>query len=282
MSDYAELYMLNGIEVSSQEISDQLFSSAIFYGTGCFETMRFQRDQLLRYQDHINRLHRGLDFLELPGNLYPGREFLYQKISQLIDVKGLKGDQAKIRVQCSLLEQNGYRSDPNVQLLTHIRISKYSPGFHPVRLFTAKTRVIPSDCRPTDLKLSNMLHYRAAYREAVNQNYDDALMLSIDGDIAETSMANIFWAIGNKVYTPAIDCSILPGIMRGATIDSIKRSEKMNVEEGLFKPDTLFSADLVWLSNSVIEFLPVISIDGNQLKYDQSLLGEIYSAFQST
>lgn len=279
MSDGMEFILLNGVEISSQDIGDKLFSSALFYGTGCFETMRFDKGQILRFEDHMNRMYRGLKYLELPVNLYPDKEFLHQMIYQVISESGLIREIVKVRVQCSLLEQKGYQLDPNIQLLTHIRVSSYEKKSHPVCLFTAKTRVIPSECRPADLKLSNMLHYRSAYREALKQKYDEALLLTLDGFIAETSMANIFWAIGDQIFTPSIDCSILPGIMRGGIIESIKKSEILNVEEGLFKPEFLFKADLVWLSNSVIEFQPVVSVDGHQLKFDKSLLNKIMTDF---
>ena len=280
MSKVLELVMINGVEVSVSDIGENLFSSALFYGTGCFETIRFEKDRILRFDDHMNRLQRGLNYLELPNHLLPEKEILFQKISQIIDEGELNGEMAKIRVQCSLLENNGYHLDSDVQLLTHIRVNRYKKASHAIKLLTAKTRVIPSDSRPSDLKLSNMLHYRSAYREAVKQNYDEALMLTLDGHIAETSMANIFWAMGNRVYTPSKDCSILPGIMRGVTIELIKRSDNLTIEEGIFKPDSLLNADLVWLSNSVIELQPVLSIDNTGLKCNEILLKEINSAIQ--
>ena len=280
MSKGLELVMINGVEVSVSDIGEDLFSSALFYGTGCFETIRYNKDRILRFEEHMSRLHRGLNYLELPDHLLPENEVIYQKISQIIDNGGLKGEMAKIRVQCSLIEKYGYHVDPDVQLLTHIRVNRYEERSHDIKLLTAKTRVIPSESRPSNLKLSNMLHYRSAYREAVKQNYDEALMLTLDGHIAETSMANIFWAMGNRVYTPSKDCSILPGIMRGVTIELIKRSDNLTIEEGIFKPDSLLNADLVWLSNSVIELQPVLSIDNTRLKCNEILLKEIYSAIQ--
>jgi len=145
----------------------------------------------------------------------------------------------------------------------------------PLRLLTAKTRVIPSECRPSGLKLSNMLHYRSAFREAIKQNYDDALMLTLDGYIAETSIANLFWVSGNRVRTPSKDCSILPGVMRNATIQAIKKCSTLSIEEGFYNKDSILNADLVWISNSVIEFRPVSSIDKVNLNCNKDLINEI-------
>lgn len=277
MDKKSDFYFLNDEEVPVTEISQKLFSSALFYGTGCFETMRFENDTISRFDGHIRRLYRGLEYLQLPKYLFPGKEFLRQQITLLVNKSDCKGEAAKIRVQCSLIENNGYHPDSGVELLTHIRVSKIQDRDQSVKLLTAKTRVIPSQCRPSDLKLSNMLHYRAAYREAEKQNYDDALMLSVDGYVAETSIANLFWANGNNVKTPSKDCSILPGIMREITIKAIKMSEKLNIEEGTYKKESVLNADLVWISNSVIEFQPVISIDDVKLSCNQSLLNELYS-----
>lgn len=275
MDKIADSYFLNGEEVSNIDITQKLLSSALFYGTGCFETMRFDRNNICRFEDHINRLYRGLDYLQLPKHLFPTRDFLKKKITNQIYQSGLNGNPAKIRVQCSLLENNGYRFDSNVELLTHIRVSKIEYDDRPLKLLTVKTRVIPSECRPSDLKLSNMLHYRSAFREAVGQNYDDALLLSIDEYIAETSIANLFWVSGNRVRTPSRKCAILPGIMRENTIQAIKMSDKLSIEEGLYNKDSLINADLVWVSNSVVECRPVSVIDEVELNCNKELLNTI-------
>lgn len=272
-----DTYFLNGEEVLPIDITQKLFSSALFYGTGCFETMRYEKDIICRFEDHFSRLYRGLEYLQLPKALFPEKEFLRKGITHLVNKKGLNGRPAKIRVQCSLLENKGYHLDSEVELLTHIRVSKIEKHDEPLRLLTAKTRVIPSDCRPSDLKLSNMLHYRSAFREAIKQNYDDALMLSIDGYIAETSIANLFWASGNSVFTPSKNCSILPGIMRATTIQAIKMSGTLSIEEGFYKKDSLITADSVWTSNSVAEFRPVSSIDDIKLNSNMDLINEITS-----
>jgi branched-subunit amino acid aminotransferase/4-amino-4-deoxychorismate lyase len=280
MSKQIDCYFLNNEEVSCRDINHKLFSSALFYGTGCFETMRFENKQICRFDNHINRLHRGLDYLELPAHLIPKKEYLRERIQEKLDLNGFNDKPAKIRVQCSLLEQNGYRLDSDVELLTHIRISSIEYVDKSLRLLTAKTRVIPSECRPSDLKLSNMLHYRTAFREAVKKKYDDALILTIDGNIAETSVANIFWAIDNNVYTPSKECSILPGIMRKDTIEAIKGNKKLKVEEGIYNRDSILNADLVWISNSVIEFQPVFSIDEVKLNCNEAIMNEIITSIQ--
>lgn len=277
MKNITDVYFLNSEEVTVGDISQNLFSSALFYGTGCFETMRYEKNRICRYDDHIHRLFRGLEYLQLPKQLFPEKLFIKQKITQLINDHDFDGELAKIRIQCSLLENNGYHLDSDIQLLTHIRVSTIQDLSKPVRLLTAQTRVIPAVCRPSDLKLSNMLHYRSALREAVKQNYDDALLLTIDDLVAETSVGNLFWAKGRHVYTPSRVCSILPGIMRQSTIDAIKWSGILNIEEGTYKKSSILSADLVWLSNSVVEFRPVISIDETHLNCDKNLLKEITS-----
>lgn len=279
MDDERDLYFVNEKKVSVNELNQKLFSSALFYGTGCFETMRFENGQICRFEEHVERLIRGLDYLQLPKHLYPNREFLREKINYLIDSDKEEG-LFKIRLQCSLLENNGYHLDSDVELLTHFRISNLQVSDKPVKLLTAKTRVIPSLCRPADLKLSNMLHYRTAYREAMERSYDDALMLTIEGFIAETSVANLFWASGNRVFTPSEDCAILPGIMRKATIQAIKKRGKLSLEEGIYKKESIHNADLVWVSNSVVEMRPVISIDNTTLNYSMNLFKEIRASIQ--
>jgi len=88
--------------------------------------------------------------------------------------------------------------------------------------------------------------------KAQQAGFDDCIFLTPEGYITETSIANIFFRIGKTLYTPSLDCPILPGIIRAKIIE---REE--NVVEGLFKREILLDADEIFLTNSLMGAMEV-------------------------
>ena len=110
------------------------------------------------------------------------------------------------------------------------------------------------------LKTLSYIDAIAAARE-VSAHADDALMLNTDGNVASTTVANIFLLKGKKLITPADDQAILHGITRGKLILGHSKLG-INVESRIIKPAELLSADAVFLTNSLRLAVPVTSIDG--------------------
>ncbi len=255
-------------------------SSAVRYGTGCFETFRTDAGKFFKLGDHIDRLNRGIDYLSF-GQIAPVIENdLKEQILKLLEKNDLPDSSAKVRVQFLLDEKSGYNVDENPAHSVLITVSELKPQREMVSLATVKTIVIPTSSRPTELKLSNMLHYRQAWREASQHGANDALMLTQDGFVAETSIANLFWIKENTVFTPDTACDILPGVMRNCVIGFISDQLGLNVQEGKYRLDELNKAETVWITNSVREIQFVRSIDGQEFDTDSEFCNKLLSDFE--
>ena len=265
----SEYVSVNGDLLNSRDANIPAVSSGLFYGAGCFETMRYETSGIFRLHEHVERLNRGLAYLEVPDSQFLSGSTLLKEITELVKKNGLMDNTVRVRVQASLLETKGYQKDEGLAL-TRIITCKEIRSTKPVscKLVSSAVRVVPGECRPANLKLSNMLHYRKAYRQALDAGVDDALMRTINGHLAESSIANLFWKKGNIIYTPSADCDILPGIMRNCVIEIIKNTEGLNLKEGKFYPSELTDAECIWLTNSVQEIKPVGEIDGKHCPID--------------
>lgn len=83
--------------------------------------------------------------------------------------------------------------------------------------------------------------------------YDEAILLNEKGELTETFTSNIFFVKDRVIYTPSLECGILPGTIRSLILpDAI---------EGVFYLSDIKSADEVFISNSLMEIIPVVSID---------------------
>lgn len=276
--ELSNLEYANGEWISKDHKSISLYGSGLFYGAGCFETMLAENGKIFKFSDHLNRLYEGLKYLGRTADSIPDAHRIREIISDLMERKRLGTSRCKIRFQCSLPERGYYQSPKNNDaVIVHITADKVQP---PVDKFftlkTVKTCVVPSVCKPAHLKLSNMLHYRSANNEAVNAGYDDALMLNVNGFVAETSRANIFWMKGDQIYTPSERCDILPGIMRNFVLKILRESfNDKRIIEGEFYTSSMHDADQIWITNSILEICKISQIDEKRISQNNLFINKL-------
>ena len=95
---------------------------------------------------------------------------------------------------------------------------------------------------------------------AVRSGYDDALMLTPTGHVAEASAANLFTVRDGELITPPISDNILPGITRD-TIITLARDMGFTVREQSVTRSELYVADEAFLTGTAAEIVPVASVD---------------------
>jgi len=120
--------------------------------------------------------------------------------------------------------------------------------------------VIPHVAKATGIYLNSML----ATTEARRAGYDEAIMLSGDGYVADGPGENIFIVKEGRILTPPLSMSILPGITRD-TIIHLARAFGYSVEETLLIRTDLYLADEMFMVGTATEVAPVRSVDGREI-----------------
>jgi branched-chain amino acid aminotransferase len=95
-----------------------------------------------------------------------------------------------------------------------------------------------------------------AQEDAIALGADDALLVGEDGIVLEAPTANIWWRIGDRLFTPSLESPILAGVTRSLLLD-LSRDP---VEEGIYTLEQLLAADEAFLTSSVREVMPVRAI----------------------
>src|SRR5262249_5042527 len=110
-----------------------------------------------------------------------------------------------------------------------------------------------------------------ACQEAKDNGFDEALLLDINGFVAEGPGANVFYEKNGVIYTPARG-NILPGITR-ATVIELCSELNIPVEEKLFTPDEMRGADSGFYCGTAAEVVELASLDDVpfKLKWEDSL-----------
>ena len=275
MSKRAPYVCLNGKLIKREEALIPANNSALYYGTGCFETFLVENSAFFKLKEHIDRLNRGMAYLSGEKVNPVAVDQIKSDTLRLIKENELEQVGVKVRIQFSLMEESGYNEskDPGYFLLT--TVAKATAPVKPLKAKVAGTRVVPASSRPTDLKLSNMLHYRQAWREAKSDGMDDAILLTKDDFLAETSIGNLFWKKGDEIYTPSADCDILPGIMRNSVIDILTNKMSLKVNEGKYPLNELKTSETVWMTNSLREVQEISDVDGHKFETDQPFLKQL-------
>lgn len=218
----------------------------LFFGKGLFETI-LVKEEIEFLEEHIKRLKDSLNIIKL--------EPLNEEniLKDAINNMNLKNTSLKITVT------------PSYIILTTRDIpykdSDYKAGFklkvsHVLRNSTSILPKIKSTCY-----IENIIEKEKAKEEGFN----DCIFLNEKGFITETSAANIFMIKDEKVYTPKIECGLLPGIIRDKII------EKYSVIEKEITLDELKIADHVFLSNSLMKIMNVVSIEEKVYKVKNDL-----------
>lgn len=267
----------NGEVLPQNQVLIDPLNRGMMYGDGFFDTLRSYKGKFLLLDKHFDRTRKTAEFLGIKVR-FTFQDF-HDKIMELLEANELHGTEALIRVQCWREGERGYATDSeDSSWLT--TCSELHTDSSPVKLITSSTRLIPTRSLPRIYKLSNGLNYIIAGNEAKRSGADDALMLSTEGWVGETTIANIFWIKGNMIFTPSADCDMLPGITRDLIIDLINDMEGYDVIVGKFEPGHLNEADAVFCTNSVREIIPVSSLDDVAFDTTNPVLKEITGSFR--
>ena len=110
------------------------------------------------------------------------------------------------------------------------------------------------------IKSLNYLDNILARAEARSGGFDEAVFVNAKGNVAEATTSNIFMVKRGAIITPPPSAGLLPGITRKAVIEIIEKYFSNKVHQRNIKPDDLFNADEIFLTNSILEIVPVVKL----------------------
>lgn len=271
--------IINGAFHSSHELSISPLNRGMMYGDGCFETFRYYKGKFLHFNDHLNRLREGLNYL----GFQPEVDFETLQppiILELAERNKCAQNDAIVRIQCWRAGGRGYgRLSTQGNWLVEVLPMFELPGA--VSLKTVQTRAIPEAALSKKAKFSNGINYIKAAQEAVAAGYDEALMLTTNHLVCETTTANIFWVKGHTVYTPSLNCDLLPGITRKIVIHLLKTSSSLELKEGDFFEQELYDAEAIFLTNALREIHPVSLFNKVQVNPEHEAIRVITEMFDN-
>ncbi|HDZ76554.1 MAG TPA: hypothetical protein ENH41_00515 [Candidatus Omnitrophica bacterium] len=242
--------------VKESEARTPVYEAGFLYAQGLFETMRAYNRKVFRIDSHIDRLLQSLPIINL--NLNYTRKTLKDIIIKTISLNSL-GISSYVRL--TVWQGEGYtHTSVIVKEYTSYPEEKYLCG---ARAILSKTMQDESSVLVT-IKSSARLHFLLAEYEAKTKNADAAILLNSKGKVAEATRSNIFVIKNNAIFTSQAESGCLLGITRQTVID-IARRLKIKLYEKELDPREVFLADEVFITNSLIEIMPLTFLDGKKI-----------------
>ena len=257
-----ELVYLNGALVPKSQAKISALDYGFLYGYGLFETMRAYGGSIFRLDNHLARLAGSTQKLAIAVDA----AVLKEAVLNTLEANALN---ARVRLAVSIGE-GSFVPDPKSCTVPTVLVvaANYTPL--PDDAYKSGYRVNVSTIRRNSespvaaMKTANYLESLLARQEAKAAGVDDTLFLNEKGQVAEASTSNFFLVSGNTLKTPDKSSGILPGITRGLVLQLALRAGIKTLECDI-RIEEMRQADEAFLTNSIMELMPVTSVAGRTL-----------------
>jgi branched-chain amino acid aminotransferase len=253
---------LNNMLVYENKAVVSVFDHGFLYGDGVYETLRAYDGVLFKINEHIERLFHSASLIKL--KLPKTREEIGKAAYETLQANKLK--EAYVRITVSR-GAGPIGLDPRLcPKPTFVIIANPFKGYPPsyykkgVKVAVVNTRRNFKGALDPQIKSLNFLNNVLAKTEAIARRAYEAVMLNYRGYVAEGTISNIFFVKDKVICTPSVEVGILDGITRRIIID-IAKEIGFKVKEGRFRPDEIYEADEVFISNTTMEVMPVKEFD---------------------
>ncbi|MDH5407709.1 MAG: branched-chain amino acid transaminase [Gammaproteobacteria bacterium] len=270
MADRDGVIWFDGELVPWREAQVHVLTHTLHYGMGVFEGVRaYKTDKgaaIFRLDAHTDRLYNSAHIM--------GMEIPYDK-SVLNDVQkqvvaennlesaylrpmcfygaegmGLRADNLKVHTIVAAWEWGAYLGADGLEKGIRIRTSSFTRHHVNITMCKAKAN-------------GHYINSMLALQEAMRDGYDEALLLDVEGFVAEGSGENFFMVRDGVIYTPELT-SALDGITRG-TIVSLAEKLGIEVREKRITRDEVYVADEAFFTGTAAEVTPIRELDGRKI-----------------
>jgi len=266
MADRDGVIWMDGELVPWREAQIHVLTHTLHYGMGVFEGVRaYKAEQgtaIFRLPQHTRRLFGSAHIMKMPvpwdretinaahkavvrenglDSAYIRPMFFYGS-----EGMGLRADNLKVHAIVAAWEWGAYLGAENMEKGIRIKTSSYTRHHVNINMCKAKAN-------------GHYINSMLALNEALTSGYDEAMLLDVDGFVAEGSGENIFIVRDGVLYTPDLT-SALEGITRD-TIVQLAQDEGLQVREKRITRDEVYLADEAFFTGTAAEVTPIREVD---------------------
>ncbi|MCK4323667.1 MAG: aminotransferase class IV [Armatimonadetes bacterium] len=247
------------------------------YGDGLFETMRTYQGKIFRLETHLQRLAGAAQRIHLA--LPMTADDLQTAVQKTLKESELASAYIRLTVT------RGVGGSPSQLDASTPSVTIWVRPFsgYPPELYKEGMSAVLAEARRNEhsllstLKTLNYLDNLLSRAEAQRAGADEAILLNTFGQLAEAAASNLFIVEGGCVLTPPIEAGVLPGITRACVLE-LCRDEGISIQEQPLELHQLPAAEEAFLTNSLMEIMPLTSFAGKAIGSGQP--GEVTRQLQ--
>jgi len=270
MADRDGLIWLDGEEVPWREAKIHVLTHTLHYGMGVFEGVRaYNADQgtaIFRLEAHTKRLANSAKIMGMPmpfdeATLNEAQRSMVRKNNlQSAYIRpmcfygsegmGLRADNLKVHCVVAAWDWGSYLGAENMEKGIRIKTSSFTRHHVNISMCKAKAN-------------GHYINSMLALQEALIDGYDEAMLLDVDGYVAEGSGENIFIIKDGVIYTPDLT-SALDGITR-RTLFELAKDIGVEIREKRITRDEVYIADEAFFTGTAAEVTPIREVDNRSI-----------------
>src|SRR6266576_4858979 len=256
---------INGKLVHRDEAGISPFDSVVQGGDAVWEGLRLYNGRVFKLHEHLDRLERSARALSIVD--LPPREKIIEELKSTLAANKMR-DSVHIRLTLTRGVKITSGMDPrlNQSGATLIVLAEHKAPVYSkdgLKLITASIRRPPSEVLDARIHHANLLNSILAKIEANNAGADDALMLDMNGFIAETNATNVFIVRSGDLATSRV-VACPEGITR-ATVIAICAAEKIRCVETDLSVVDVYGANEMFCTGTMGELAAVTRLDNRQI-----------------
>ncbi len=266
---------LNGDYYNGAEARVSIEDRGFLFGDGIYEVIRFYHGSFFELGQHLSRLARSArkTYLDLPNSL----EQIDSICHELLKKSGIKEGKLYLQVTRGAAPRTHefpVQSEPTIMM----KISKVDEEEQKKKKKGVSAITVPDDrWSNCDIKSLNLLPNVLAKQKARSQGYYEAIFVFSE-KITEGASSNVF-AVLDGVLVTAPECNrILSGITRNVVLE-LASQVGIPWEEKFVSNDDLYRASELFITSTVDEITPILSIDGQTL--NGSAVGKVSAKIQN-
>ena len=287
MADRDGKIWLDGQLVDWRDAKIHVLTHTLHYGCGAFEGVRAYDTvggtAIFRLQEHTQRLFNSAKILRMKMPFTPDQVNEAQKeviranklasgyIRPLVwigsEKLGVSPRGNTIHVMVAAWAWGAYLGEDGMAKGIRVKTSSYTR--HHVNITMTQAKAV-----------SNYSNSILANMEALDDGYDEALLLDSAGFVSEGAGENVFLIKDGAIYTPDLSAGALNGITRN-TVLHIAKDLGIEVVQKRITRDECYIADEMFFTGTAAEVTPIRELDRVQIGAGQRgpLTEKIQSAF---
>ncbi len=249
-----------------EEVTLKVTDNGFVFGDSAYETLRTYGGRPFELDRHLRRLRRTIGMLGF--DLRTSDDEIKARIDACLSFASNPESYLRVIVSRGVGDMS-YRFEriqaPTVAMyvkpLEPQNEAMYEKG---VAAIIASIRRNPIEALNPAMKTSNLLNNALATREAHAKGAFEAILLNTRGEVAEAAGSNVFIVKGGSLLTPPLSCGLLAGITREITLE-IAAATGVPHEERVLYPEDLRTADELFITSSLKELAPIVTLDGKPI-----------------